>query len=222
METESYNNSKQKKKQNQTTGGYSYLRWLLSHRRQPLLFCRGSLCSVFEIHEGLLHSIHFVSSLPQKPWLTIFEIVCFRYNESNYSGCTEKTEYQQKVSNITGNDTIWQQITSKSCTNNDTGLGIVKKKKKGNAVSTPLLWLSELCEVMIKLEAPINTNGASSLVKVAWDNKIRPKRKTHGSNYEHKTNKSIQGVCVCPEKTSWIFPKVSMCSGAGAHHWKKL
>lgn len=47
------------------------------------------------------------------------------------------------------------------------GWGLFKKKKKGNAVSTPLLWLSELCEVMIKLEAPINTNGASSLVKVA-------------------------------------------------------
>lgn len=62
------------------------------------------------------HSFCFITRT--KPWLTLFQIVCFRYNESNYSSCIENTEYQKKVSNITRNDTILQQITDKSSTNN--------------------------------------------------------------------------------------------------------
>lgn len=91
------------------------------------------------------------------------------------------------------------------------GWGLLKKKKKGNAVGTPLLWLSELCEVMIKLEAPINTNGASSLVKVAWDNKIRPKRKRMGQIMSTKPTKASK-VSVCAQKKQAEFSLKYPCA----------
>lgn len=59
------------------------------------------------------HSFCFITRT--KAWLTLFEIVCFRYNESNYSGLRwEQRGSRQHVSNIIGNDGILQQTGKKS------------------------------------------------------------------------------------------------------------
>lgn len=92
-----HNNSKQKAQQ-KPERAFLIWRWLLSDGRQPLLFCLFVWCLCNPQGPVTQHSFCFITAT--KAWLTLFEIVCFRYNESNYSGvlrtenqrCLDRTE----------------------------------------------------------------------------------------------------------------------------------
>lgn len=69
-------------------------------RERHFCFAVPSLCLLFEIQESLLGGFHSVSSLTQRPGLTSFQIVGFRYNVSNYLGLHQGRLHQAEISNI--------------------------------------------------------------------------------------------------------------------------